>query len=59
MPTVTISDKLYEALRREAATRGKTVDQLVEEIIAEWLGAGLSPEEEQEVTRRLRELGYA
>ncbi|MEM1637577.1 MAG: ribbon-helix-helix protein, CopG family [Pyrobaculum sp.] len=59
MPTIAISDKLYEALKREATARGKTVDQLVEEIIAEWLGAGLTPEEEREVARRLRELGYA
>lgn len=58
MPAVNISEKLYAALQREAAQRGKTVDQLVEEIIAAWLGADISPEEEKEVVKRLRDLGY-
>ncbi|MEM4557603.1 MAG: ribbon-helix-helix protein, CopG family [Desulfurococcaceae archaeon] len=57
MPHVTISEKIFRALEAEAKARGLTVEQLVEEILTEWLGVGA--EQEKEITRRLRNWGYA
>lgn len=57
MPHVTISEKIFRALEAEAKARGLTVEQLVEEILSEWLGVGA--EQEKEITRRLRNWGYA
>lgn len=51
---VNIDDRLYEALRKEAEARGMTVDQLVEEIIRQWLGVS-----DEEITKHLRRWGYA
>ncbi|MGC9108628.1 MAG: hypothetical protein ACP5IE_10635, partial [Infirmifilum sp.] len=57
MPCVDIDDKLYAALQREAEKRGETPQQLLKKILELYFGYG--EEEEKEVLRRLRDLGYA
>lgn len=56
MPTVNIDKRLYRALEAEAKARGKTVEQLIEEILLEWLGIGTG--KEKEIEKRLRQWGY-
>jgi negative regulator of replication initiation len=57
MPCVEIDDKLYAALQREAEKRGETPQQTLRRILELYFGYG--EEEEKEVLRRLRDLGYA
>jgi hypothetical protein len=59
-PTVTcvdIDDRLWEALQREAKRRGEEPRQTLRRILELYFGYG--EEEEKEVVRRLRDLGYA
>lgn len=56
MPCVEISEKLFETLRREAEKRGETVEQTLKRILELYFGG---EEEEKEILRRLRDLGYA
>ncbi|ABP49958.1 MAG: hypothetical protein OWQ51_11290 [Pyrobaculum arsenaticum] len=55
MPCVEIDEKLYEALRREAEKRGEKPEQTLKRILELYFGE----EDEREILRRLRDLGYA
>ena len=57
MPCVDIDDELWEALQREAKRRGEDPRQTLKWILELYFGYG--EEEEKEVIRHLRDLGYA
>jgi len=57
MPCIDIDDKLWEALQREAKRRGEDPRQTLKRILELYFGYG--EEEEKEIIRRLRDLGYA
>lgn len=57
MTCVSIDDELYRRLQETAKRMGTTPEKLLRTILEEWL-TPYTPEEEQEVVRRLRELGY-
>jgi predicted transcriptional regulator len=57
MICVDIDDELYRRLQETAKRMGITPEKLLHTIIEEWL-TPYTPEEEQEVVKRLRELGY-
>jgi predicted transcriptional regulator len=54
---VDIDDELYRRLQETAKRMGTTPEKLLHTILEEWLNP-YTPEEEQEVVKRLRELGY-
>jgi predicted transcriptional regulator len=54
---VDIDDELYRRLQETAKHMGTTPEKLLRTILEEWL-TPYTPEEEQEVVKRLRELGY-
>jgi hypothetical protein len=57
MTCIDIDDKLWEALQREAKRRGEDPRQTLKRILELYFGYG--EEEEKEIIRRLRDLGYA
>jgi len=57
VPCVDIDDELWEALQREAKRRGEDPRQTLKWILELYFGYG--EEEEKEVIRHLRDLGYA
>jgi predicted transcriptional regulator len=57
VPCVDIDDELYRRLQETAKRMGTTPETLLHTILEEWL-TPYTPEEEQEVVKRLRELGY-
>jgi predicted DNA-binding protein len=54
---VDIDDELYRRLQVTAKHMGTTPEKLLHTILEEWLNP-YTPEEEQVVVKRLRELGY-
>jgi predicted DNA-binding protein len=54
---VDIDDELYRRLQETAKHMGTTPEKLLHTILEEWLNP-YTPEEEQEIVKRLRELGY-
>ena len=57
MPCIEIDDQLYQRLLEVAKQMGTTPGKLLQTILEEWL-TPYTPEKEQEVLKRLRELGY-
>jgi len=57
MICVDIDDELYRRLQETAKRMDTTPEKLLRTILEEWL-TPYTPEEEQEVMKRLRELGY-
>ena len=57
MICIDIDDELYRRLQETAKRMGTTPENLLRTILEEWL-TPYTPEEEQEVVKRLRELGY-
>jgi len=57
VPCIEIDDQLYQRLLEVAKQMGTTPGKLLQTILEEWL-TPYTPEKEQEVLKRLRELGY-
>ncbi|MFZ8839314.1 MAG: hypothetical protein ACO2PM_10460 [Pyrobaculum sp.] len=57
MICVDIDDELYRRLQETAKHMGTTPEKHLHTILEEWLNP-YTPEEEQDVVKRLRELGY-
>jgi predicted transcriptional regulator len=61
MPCIEVDDRLYQRLQEAAKRMETTPEKLLQLILEEWLEDWLTPytlEEEREVQKRLRELGY-
>jgi predicted transcriptional regulator len=61
VPCIEVDEQLYQRLQEAAKRMETTPEKLLQLILEEWLEDWLTPytlEEEREVLKRLRELGY-
>jgi hypothetical protein len=61
VPCIEVDERLYQRLQEAAKRMETTPEKLLQAILEAWLEDWLTPytpEEEQEVLKRLRELGY-
>jgi hypothetical protein len=61
VPCIEVDERLYQRLQEAAKRMETTPEKLLQVILETWLEDWLTPytpEEEQEVLKRLRELGY-